>query len=219
MHESDSFIDEVNEEVRRDRLFRTLRKYGWIGVLGVIVIVGGASINEYRKAQSAAAAQALGDKIVTALALSEPSGRVEALNGIAAEGDTTSVIALLAAAQDLVAQDPGAAVDLLTPLASRTDIPSVYSDLAAFKIILIGGESVSADERDALLQRLATPGAPLRPLALEQQMIDLAASGERDAAITAGRALLEEAQLTPALARRVTQLLLALGAETENAEG
>ena len=50
-------------------------------------------------------------------------------------------------------------------------------------------------------------------------MIDLAASGERDAAITAGRALLEEAQLTPALARRVTQLLLALGAETENAEG
>ena len=33
----DSFIDEVTEEVRRDRLFAAFRKYGWIGVLLVAV--------------------------------------------------------------------------------------------------------------------------------------------------------------------------------------
>ena len=30
MHQSDSFIDEVSEEVRRDSLYRLLRRYGWL---------------------------------------------------------------------------------------------------------------------------------------------------------------------------------------------
>ena len=38
MSESDSFIQEVTEEVRRERLFRYLRRYGWIGVVAVVVI-------------------------------------------------------------------------------------------------------------------------------------------------------------------------------------
>jgi len=39
----DSFIDEVTEEVRRDRLFRLFRKYGWIGVVIILGLVGGPS--------------------------------------------------------------------------------------------------------------------------------------------------------------------------------
>ena len=45
-----SFIDEVTEEVRRDRLFAAFRKYGWIGLLLVILVVGGAAYNEWSKA-------------------------------------------------------------------------------------------------------------------------------------------------------------------------
>ena len=30
MHDSDSFISEVSEEVRRDRLYAALRRYGWL---------------------------------------------------------------------------------------------------------------------------------------------------------------------------------------------
>ena len=41
--ESDSFIDEVTEEVRRDKLFAVFRKYAWIGVLAVAAIVGGTT--------------------------------------------------------------------------------------------------------------------------------------------------------------------------------
>jgi len=32
MSQSDSFIDEVTEELRRDQLFRALKRWGWIGV-------------------------------------------------------------------------------------------------------------------------------------------------------------------------------------------
>ena len=44
MSNPDSFIEEVTEEVRRDRLFALFRKYGWIGVVLVLAIVGGASV-------------------------------------------------------------------------------------------------------------------------------------------------------------------------------
>lgn len=48
MSNPDSFIDEVTDEVRRDRLFATFRKYGWIGGLLVALIVGGAAYNEWQ---------------------------------------------------------------------------------------------------------------------------------------------------------------------------
>ena len=43
MSNPDSFIDEVTEEVRRDRLFRLFRKYGWIGVVIILGLVGGTA--------------------------------------------------------------------------------------------------------------------------------------------------------------------------------
>ena len=56
MSDTDSFIDEVNEEVRRDRFYFMLKRYGWIAVLAVILLVGGAAWNEYQKAQARAEA-------------------------------------------------------------------------------------------------------------------------------------------------------------------
>ncbi|RYH10387.1 hypothetical protein [Tropicimonas sp. IMCC6043] len=219
MSESDSFIDEVNEEVRRERLFRTFRKYGWIAILAVVLIVAGASWNEYRKARETAAAQALGDDIMSALQLPGPLVRVDALKELPVSGDMAGVIALLASAEQLAAEEPEAAVATLEPLAARTDLPAAYTDLAAFKMVLIGGDAVSPDLRAQLLERLATPGAPYRPLALEQQVLDLAAAGDTEAAIAAAQALLQEPQLTQGLLQRVSQLLLALGADIGDAAG
>ena len=47
MHESDSFISEVSEEVRRDRLFATLRRYRWLIAAVVLLLVGGAAFNAW----------------------------------------------------------------------------------------------------------------------------------------------------------------------------
>lgn len=68
----DSFIDEVTEEVRRDRLFAIFRKYGWIGVLAILLIVGGASYVEWQKARVVARAQAFGDAVLDATDLASP---------------------------------------------------------------------------------------------------------------------------------------------------
>ena len=42
MSNPDSFINEISEEVRRDRLYALLRRWGWVAALIVIGIVGGA---------------------------------------------------------------------------------------------------------------------------------------------------------------------------------
>ena len=54
MSDTDSFIEEVSEEVRRDRLFKLMKRYGWIAILAVLLLVGGAAFNEVRKARQAA---------------------------------------------------------------------------------------------------------------------------------------------------------------------
>ena len=75
MSDTDSFIDEVNEEVRRDRMFNLFRRYGWIAVAAVLLLVGGAAWNEWRASQEQAQAEAMGDAIVAALNLETASAR------------------------------------------------------------------------------------------------------------------------------------------------
>src|SRR6056297_2935352 len=80
--DTDSFIEEVTEEVRRDRLFRLMRRYGWIAILAILLLVGGAAWNEWRKAQARDAAQSTGDAIIAALGRDEADARIAALERI-----------------------------------------------------------------------------------------------------------------------------------------
>ena len=82
MSDADSFIEEVTEEVRRDKLFAIFRKYGWLAGLLIVLIVGGAAYNEWRKASERAASEALGDSVMSALAGQTASERAEALGKV-----------------------------------------------------------------------------------------------------------------------------------------
>ena len=87
MSNPDSFIDEVTEEMRRDKLFGYLRRYGWVAVLIVLGIVGGTAWNEYRSAQDRAAAQAAGDALLAALAENDEAARATAMAAVNAAGN------------------------------------------------------------------------------------------------------------------------------------
>lgn len=212
MSNTDSFIDEVTEEVRRDKLFALMRKYGWIGILAVILLVGGAAVNEWRKATAASEARAFGDAVTAAMTAGDPAA---ALAAIPAEGDRRAVLAFLASATALDADDRDAALAKLGEIAADPALPESYRQLAQLKSVLVAGADMPAADRDAILAALATPGAPFRALALEQQALVLVRAGETEAAIAAFRALLEEPGVTAGLQGRVTQLIVALGGETE----
>ena len=60
---NDSFIKEVSEEVRRDKFFIYLKKYAWIGILLVLIIVFAVSFNEWNKNKEKINNQLNGDEL------------------------------------------------------------------------------------------------------------------------------------------------------------
>lgn len=218
MSETDSFIDEVTEEVRRDRLFAIFRKYGWIGIALVVLIVGGAAWNEWRKAQARAGAQAFGDAVVAALASDDPAARVAALDtvGSNASGDSAgqkAVLGFLAADEALRGGDRAGALTRLEALAEDPTLSATYRQLARLKSVILAGPSMAPAERDAALADLAQPGAPFRAMAMEQQALALMADGKDEEALALARRILEEPDATAGLRRRVTQLIVVLGGD------
>ncbi|WP_116131850.1 hypothetical protein [Tropicimonas sp. IMCC34043] len=213
MSQTDSFIEEVTDAVRRDRLFAMMRRYGWIGILAVVLLVGGAAFYEFRKARAESAAQAMGDQILAAIGAPDDAARLAALQAIPAGGRTAPVVQMMISAEQMVTGDAAAAAETLRPLAESSAESEVYGDLAAFKMVLIGDPAMDAATRVQVLDRLARPGGPFRVLAMEQKAMELAAAGQRDEAIATAQALLQEPGVTPNLARRVTQLLVVLGGD------
>lgn len=220
MSETDSFIEEVTEEVRRDKLFAVMRKYGWIGVVGVLAIVGGATYNEFSKSQKTARSQAFGDSVLNAVDQSDADARITALGAITAPTkDGTVVVSLLEAAEAATKGDVAASTLVLSKVSNTADVSAQYRDLAFFKQLIRTGEgALSTEERRLGLDELAAPGNPLRLLAEEQiALIDLA-DANPEAAISRLSAILEDADLTQGLRQRVTQLMIALGQDPAAAQ-
>jgi hypothetical protein len=210
---SDSFIDEVTEEVRRDRLYGYLRRYGWIAVLVVVLIVGGAAWNEWRKAQDRAAAQAFGDALLAAMEADDPAARLAAMESIPADGAQLAVLRLLTASQALERQDRATALAELSALADDNTMPQSYRQLATLKRVIIGGSDLPPDEREAALSALAQPGVPFRPLAMEQLAVLRIETGDREGAVQILRDIANEPEATAGLRRRASQLMVVLGAD------
>ena len=91
MSNPDSFIDEVTEEVRRDRLFRLFRKYGWIGVVIILGLVGGTAWTEWSKSRAESRAQAFGDAVIDALDQGTPEDKAATLAALDKVANDTSL--------------------------------------------------------------------------------------------------------------------------------
>lgn len=207
--DTDSFINEVSEEVRREKLFGYLRRYGWIGVAAVLLLVGGAAWNEYRNAQERATAQAAGDALLTALEETDPAARAAAMAQIDSDGAAAAVTLLLRAATQQEAGDVAASAATLEAVITNGDLPEMYRDLAAFKSAMLPIEDTSA--RRANLDALSQPGQPFRLLALEQIAHITLGEGDVEGAIAILRQVEEDAGVTRGLRERVQTLMVALG--------
>ena len=82
MSDTDSFLQEVSEELRRDKLYRNIRKYGWVAILLVIVIVGAATYREYLKSQAETEAELFGTRIIDGLNEKNVAERISKLQKI-----------------------------------------------------------------------------------------------------------------------------------------
>ncbi|WP_040402181.1 MULTISPECIES: tetratricopeptide repeat protein [Roseobacteraceae] len=213
MSQTDSFIDEVTEEVRRDKFYAFLRKFGWIGILAVCVLVGGAAWNEYAKAQARTQAEAMGDALTAALEGADATARAQALAEIGGEGDVRVITAMLRAGELHAAGDAKGAIAALAPFTADAMLDPVYRDLAVLKTAMIGAGDIPAEERVSQLAGIAAPGAPYRLLAEEQIAAAQVEMGQVEAAIDGYRAISQDGEASNALRRRALQMIVALGAD------
>lgn len=216
MSDSDSFIEEVTDEVRRDRLFGYIRKYAWVAISVVLLIVGAAAYNEYRKAQQTAMAEATGDAIYSAVEQNENAARIVALQALEPlSPESALIIDFLLASHQVVDGQNADAAETLDKIANASDqdTPEIYRQIALFKSVVALGTDMPVAERRTILEAMAFPGAPLALLAQEQLALADIEEGKIDEAIERLNAIIVDSGVTAGLLRRSTQLIVALGGE------
>ena len=222
MSESDSFIHEVSEEVRRDKLFAFFRKWLWLFVLIVVGIVGGTAYNEYSKAQKATEMQLTGEALLTA----QDEATAAAFAPLATGDAPAALLGKFNQAAALAAEGQvPAAATILDNIALDPTTPLVYQDLALLKQVMINGENMEQVELLDIIDRLSQPSSPFRLLAIEQRAIVQLRAGDRDAALSDLALIMEAPDATQGLRNRAQELTIALGGDlaapagTETSDG
>ncbi|MEM6307710.1 MAG: hypothetical protein AAF701_06975, partial [Pseudomonadota bacterium] len=202
--------EEVTEEVRRDRLYGYLRRYGWIPALAIVAIVGGTAYFEYTKSQQQAAAQSRGDAILAALDIQDDAGRITALTDLV-ETDGSVVTQLLAARGD-------GAVDYLQNVAKNDDTPSYIRDAARLRLAALP-DALSSEDRILVLEQLSAAGAQYRTPALDLLVLTHLDQGKTDIALALMQDAILDASVDRGQTQRFQQLIIALGQTPELANG
>jgi len=208
MSNTDSFIEEVTEEVQRDKLYGLIKRWGWVAGLAVLLLVGGAAYNEWRKAEIRAAAQSFGDDILARLdGTYAEDGFAELL---VADPAQSAVAGHLAAAQALSQGERDAALAELEGVQNDVEVSAIYRELAALKAALALPPDTDATQRIAAFDAIT---GPFRSVAQEQKALVLISSGDTTSALTILRGLAQSADATGGLRRRASEMIVALGAE------
>lgn len=211
MSNQDSFVEEVTEELRRDRLYAAYRRYGWIAAILVVVIVGGAAANEWRKARAEATAQAYGDALFAALSIEDDAARSAALAAVETPPQAAPLSRLLEAAS--AGADAAEQVAALQALAADPDTPEMYRQFARLRLAIAGSEILPAAERLAALDTLS--GTPFGALAAEQRALIQIETGDAAAAVETLTGVMGMAEATEGQRQRALQLLIAVGGADE----
>ncbi|MDF3854686.1 hypothetical protein ACDP63_14330 [Paracoccus sp. P2] len=217
-NQNDSFIDEVTEDLRRDRLFGLFRRYGWIALLVILGIVGGAAWREYASSQAESRARAWGDAVLAARQGQDPITALSAVDPAGSAGRKL-LAEMLAAGAEAEAGLPQKAAERLKAAAAGLRNDAVLRDLALLKAVMVAGAAMDAAERDQLLADLSKPGAPFELLALEQKAVALIGAGRTEDAVMLIGQIQQKDGLSEPLRRRLSEMMITLGVEPDHSEG
>tara|TARA_B100000989_G_scaffold266011_1_gene219222 strand:+ start:73 stop:711 length:639 start_codon:yes stop_codon:yes gene_type:complete len=169
MVESESFIKEVSEEVRRDRLFKLLNKFKWPLFALLILSVGAVGSYEYYKFDKKSRAQRNGEFLLSAIENLNDNGQI-----VTEEIDNKFVAVLIKLNEAKYFEKEG---DIKSATAAYNNIISKYGDnkffnhYSKFQLYLMDpAESLRDTEKITVLDELSAPDGPLKLLALEQKL-------------------------------------------------
>ncbi|MGB0507076.1 MAG: tetratricopeptide repeat protein [Pikeienuella sp.] len=220
MSETDSFIEEVSEEVRRDRMFKLWKRFGPYVIGAVVAIVVLAGVNEWMNSQAKTQAENTGAAL-TAASAGTPAEAAQALTVLAdaAAHDGEAVMArLMAAAAFAEAGDDKAAAEAYDLVNLDPNADLILRDFAAFRALMLRSADMAPADLVNALNPVAEGQNAFRILALEARGVAQFRAGNADAAAADLKAVVED-QATPNSARsRASALLTAMGVSLEESD-
>lgn len=208
----DQFIQEVEEDLKRDRHLELWRKYGvWATAAGLLLVIAVAAYQGWRNYQRDQQ-QLYGQSYAQALALLAKGKDAEAraefgkLAGEAVSG--YAELALLQRAALLAKGGDGAgAAALYRQLADDTSADELFRDLAVILTALITTDNADPRDLTARLAPLTAPGNPWRYSALEVTALLAQRQGDQARAKEIYQSLADDAKAPQGMRARAAEML------------
>jgi hypothetical protein len=208
----DSFIDEVSEELRRDRMLRLWKRWGPWAIGAIALAVAAAGVAEWMDSREEARAREAGAALTAAGQAGDARARAEAFAEVAAahEGGVARVARMSRAAALAEAGDREAAAALYEQVESDGAAEPIYRQLAGFKAAMLRAPERTPEAQAEAMTPFLGEDAPFRLLALERRAVARLAAGDVEGARADLEAALNSAALSPGLRQRLeeTRMLL-----------
>lgn len=210
-----NFIEEVDEEVRRDRAEKLWKRWGPFVIGFVVVLLAGVAGFQVWKGWEADKAAAAGARFTNALGLAQAGKPTEAAAAFAdmSRADTGgyAVLARFQQAANLIeAKDATGGIAVYDAIAGDSKVDARFRDLARYLAAFHGLDSLTPEQ---LKQRLAaiSTGGPWGPNARELAALTELKAGNVEEARRQLTALADDPLVPTGLRGRATELLAALG--------
>ena len=202
-------FDEINEELKKDRMTALWQSYGKYVIAFVVAVVAGVSLTQgysyYIQQRNASSANVFFNAILS----DDMTETLEAATKELSEGYV--LLAEFRLASELVKNDQVAEAEQhYLSIAARDDIQQIYRDIALLLSVMQAPQSTQASALQTRLNPLISSASPLKGLALEQAAALDVRRGNRAAAIEKLNELVALTDIPASLRRRASQILTVL---------
>lgn len=218
-------FNEIEEDLRRERLRKLWDKYGFI-VIGLIALIvlgaAGWSGYQYWRHQQAVSASAALDQATTLAEAGDAAGAEAAFNALAGSAPAGyRTIARFKAAALAAQREPKAGIAAFDAIAADASVEPAARDMARLRAGLLLVDTAPLAEVAQRVEAIATGGGALRNSAREVLALAQLKAGDAAAAHKTATAITEDAE-APAgvrsraeLVRRLTQAAAAPATATQ----
>ena len=205
MVESESFIKEVSEEVKRDKLFKLLNKFKWSLFSFIILLVGAVGGYEYYKFDKKQRAQRNGEFLVSAIENLENNGQT-----VTEEIDNKFISVLIKLNEAKYFEEKGdtkSATEAYKYIINKYGENKFFNHYSKFQLYLMDpAESLSDKEKIEVLDELSAPDGPLKLLALEQKLYLYVKINDLDNIKLQVKLILSDQAITPEQVIRIKEV-------------
>jgi hypothetical protein len=203
--ENESFIEEVTEEVRRDKLYLFFKRYGWIPIVSILAIILGSIFVEIRSSRLQAESEQIGDFLSVVL----NDGALEIPSVI----DPKSVVAIMLEAKILENKfEYEKAAVIYEKLLNTEGVKVSLQDFVRFKLLLFANSD--PDKVKKLFVDLINPDSSFNLLALEQKVLVNISENNLQEALSDINLLIADPKASQGMVSRANQIKKAIEADS-----